>query len=220
LRLNKRQLHAHARPRTSRELAGIVEETADRERWRRGAFRSKHGDAPFLHGDLPVERHQVDVRRRRDRQRAFVGQIGNAVGERPGQRRRLLRREIEDGIQPRLLERPCAAGELEFGLCPGDAQIGLQDIESRRRARFEHRLGHVAHPPRDLDQAVGQPDPLVGGDHRVERLTQLAPHGAQFGLHIHIGQRQFFLRQFDAASALAAQLDRHFKNKDLVWGVA
>src|SRR4029453_3633016 len=63
-------------------------------------------------------------------------------------------------------------------------------------------------------------DPFAGRDQRVERLPELTPQRAHFGLHIHIGQRQFFLRQFDAASALAAQLDRHFKNKDLVWGVA
>jgi hypothetical protein len=141
-------------------------------------------------------------------------------GERSSDDRRLPRREIEDRVQARLLEGARAARELDVGLRPGHAEIGLQHVEPWRRTSLEHGLGDVTHPPRDLDKAVGQSDPFVCRDHRIERLPQLASQRAQFRLHVHVGQRQFLFRELDAASALAAQLHRQIEHEGLVRRIA
>jgi hypothetical protein len=119
---------------------------------------------------------------------------------------RLLWRQVEDGVERRLRGNADAARELDVGFGAGDGQIGLQDFEPRRGAGFEPRLCGVTHAPRDVEQALGEPGALVGGEQTVEILPQVSPHRTKLGLNVDLGERQLLLGEIDAARPLAAEL--------------
>ena len=127
---------------------------------------------------------------------------------------------VQDAIERRLCRDSQASRQVGVGFGADHAEVGLQNFESRRGTRVEPSLCHVVEPPCQIDQAVGETNPLVGRNERVERLAKLTPERAELALDIHVHERELLVRQIDAPRTLPAELDGEIEAEYLMRRVA
>ena len=134
------------------------------------ALGAQEFQAPLLDRDLPIEARPGRRWTRRQRERAVVAAARAPIGQLAGDGERLLRRQVQHGVEARLRRDASAARQLEIGFGARDAEVGLQHFEPRRGAGVEARLRARRARAARCRARSRRAAPARRRDERVERL--------------------------------------------------